>query len=146
MHRRELILGGAILTAGMTEVIAGASAATPQHAPTNTNNRAARLTKFRFKPGGRKIWEDWCAEIERRRKESVATLQAEGVRTESCYLSEDGEGLYYFEDVPDYGKSLSVFEHSPRAIDAEFKAKFEQCLEKVGELKTLFELHNPSMS
>jgi hypothetical protein len=38
------------------------------------------------------------------------------------------------------------YKSSHLPIDAEHAAKFAQYLEKVGQLKTLFEFHNPSMS
>jgi hypothetical protein len=145
MQRRTLLIGGAILAASLLDV-ASATAATPEHAPAAINNRGTRLVKCRFKPGGRKIWEDWCVESERRREECVATMVGEEVRTECCYLSDDGEELFYFEDAPDYAKSDSVFKHSHHAIDAEHELKIAECLIKVGPLKTLFEFHNPAMS
>ena len=145
MQRRTLILGGTILAAS-TMKASGTSAAAPQHVPAAINNRGTRLARFRFKPGGRQIWLDWCVESERRRQECVETMQSEGVRTECCYLSDDGEELYYFEDTPDWDKADAAYKSSHFPIDAEHAAKFAQCLEKVGQLKTLFEFHNPSMS
>jgi len=146
MQRRTLIFGGTILAASTFAEAASTVTATPEHVPAAINNRGTRLVKCPFKPGGRKVWEDWCVESERRRDESVATLRGEGIRTEACYISDDGEELYYFEDAPDYEKSDAVYKNSHLPIDAEHEAKVTQCLERVGRLKTLFEFHNPAMS
>lgn len=55
-----------------------------------------KLYKLKFKPDAKEIWLDWSRELLRRKNEVVATLKNEGVVSESCFVSGDGESVYYF--------------------------------------------------
>ncbi len=63
-----------------------------------------KLTKFKLKSEGKKIWLDWSSELIRRKDEVIATLKNEGVVSESCFISEDGECVYYFMEAEDFEK------------------------------------------
>lgn len=63
-----------------------------------------KLVKLRFKPGQRQAWLDWSEELKSRRDEVLATLQNEGVVSEACFMSDDGESVFYFLEAEDLEK------------------------------------------
>ena len=42
-----------------------------------------RLVQFRFKPGKKQIWLDWCEQLKQRVDEGMKTLKGERVLSES---------------------------------------------------------------
>lgn len=101
-----------------------------------------KLVKFRFKSGKKKIWLDWSEELKRRKDEVIATLKNEGVLSESCFISEDGEEVYYFMEAEDFEKAKKAIEKSTRPIDEDHKKAREASLEKIEVLKSLFHFEN----
>jgi hypothetical protein len=96
------------------------------------------LTKYRFKPGGKEAWFDWCRELTRRRDEVLETLRNEGISVEACFLSPDEDGVYYVIEVEDFAKALAAYSASPYPIDAEHAQRKGSALEEVGDLRCLF--------
>lgn len=101
-----------------------------------------KLVKFRFKPNSKQFWLDWSAELERRRQEVIATLKSEGVVSESCFISETGEELYYFMESEDLEKARVAASQSTHLIDVEHKEAKEKSLEFVAKLEPLFHFEN----
>ena len=132
MRRRDVMMAAAVAAGALGS--SGAMAASP----TST----VRLVKLKFKPGGRRIWEDWSAELEQRRAEVLETLKNEGVSSEACFLSDDGEHVFYFMEVADMEKANAAFAKSHFPIDAEHAVKKGASLELVTELKPLFAFQN----
>jgi L-rhamnose mutarotase len=102
----------------------------------------AKLIKFKFKPNAKQIWLDWSEELKRRREEVVATLKNEGVVSESCFLSEDGEYVYYFMEAEDFEKAKDAVTNNPHQIDGDHKNAREGSLELVAKLDCLFHFEN----
>lgn len=105
-----------------------------------------QLVKFRFKPGKKQVWLDWSKELMRRKAEVMATLRDEGVLSESCYISENGEEIYYFMEVEDFDKVLEVVRKSPHPIDHDHRLAKKESIERVGVLECLFQFENPAGS
>jgi L-rhamnose mutarotase len=99
-----------------------------------------KLVKLKLKD--KKVWLDWCEELKSRKNEVIETLKAEGIVSESCFLSEDEKCIYYFIEAESFDKAKSVVEKSNHVIDAEHKVKRELSLEKVAQLKELFHFEN----
>ena len=102
----------------------------------------AKLVKFRFKPDKKQVWLDWSKELERRKDEVIATLKNEGVVSESCFLSQDGESVYYFMESEDFEKVKKAVSENPHPIDADHKSARESSLEFAGKLECLFHFDN----
>lgn len=102
----------------------------------------AKLAHFKFKPGAKQTWLDWSEELKRRKDEVIATLKNEGVVSESCFISEDGESIYYFMEAEDFEKARSAVASSPHPIDADHKAARSGSLEFIGQLECLFHFEN----
>ena len=102
----------------------------------------AKLVKFKFKPGAKRIWLDWSEELKRRKEEVIATLVNEGVVSESCFISEDGEYVYYFMESEDFEKVRKAVTENPHPIDADHKKNRESSLELVARLECLFHFDN----
>jgi len=97
-----------------------------------------KLLKFRFKPGSKQIWLDWSKELERRKEEVIASMKKEGMISEACFISDDGEFVYYFVETNDFGKTQKSIEENPNPIDIEHKKSRESSLEFVGKQECLF--------
>ncbi len=102
----------------------------------------AKLAKFRFKSDGKQIWLDWSKELRRRKDEVIATLKNEGVVSESCFISEDGEYVYYFMEAEDFEKAKKAVIENPHPIDSDHKRARENSLELVAKLDCLFHFDN----
>jgi hypothetical protein len=102
----------------------------------------ASLYKFAFKPGTKQVWLDWSEELKRRKDEVLATLKNEGVVSESCFLSSDGEHVYYFMEAEDFEKVKNAVAHSTYPIDADHKRVRLSSLEFVAKLDCLFHFEN----
>ncbi|MEK7072993.1 MAG: DUF6176 family protein [Patescibacteria group bacterium] len=102
----------------------------------------ATLVKFKFKPGQKQAWLDWSEELKRRREEVIVTLKNEGVLSESCYISEDGEYVYYLMEVEDLEKALQVFAASNHPIDNDHRKVLDSSLERVANFDCLFHFDN----
>lgn len=102
----------------------------------------AKLIKFKFKTGAKQVWIDWSEELRRRKEEVVATLKNEGVVSESCFMSEDGEYVYYFMEAEDFEKAKNAVTENPHPIDNDHKLARESSLEFVAKLDCLFHFDN----
>jgi hypothetical protein len=118
----------------------------PVEAAGAARNFEVQLVRLRFKPDGKRVWLDWAEELKRRRAEVIATLRNEGVRSEACFLSKDGESVFYFMESADSAKVTSAFDTSKLPIDAEHKAKLRSSLEIVEAMTPLFGFQNDVFS
>lgn len=96
------------------------------------------MVKLKFKPGAKQIWLDWSEELKRRKDEVIATLKNEGVVSESCFISEDGESVYYFMEAEDFEKVKQAVTENPHPIDSDHKKARESSLELSARLECLF--------
>jgi hypothetical protein len=101
-----------------------------------------RLVKFRFKPGGKEAWLEWCGQMKRRSNEIFETLRNEGMVAEACFLSHDEDALYYFLEAEDFEQSESAFRRSLYAIDREHMQIKTAALERAEGLECLFFFDN----
>lgn len=101
-----------------------------------------KLIKFKFIPDQKQVWLDWSKELESRREEVVATLKNEGVVSESCFMSEDGEYAYYFMESEDFEKTAKAVAEHPHPIDADHKTARESSLQFIAKLEPLFHFEN----
>jgi len=99
---------------------------------------SAKLVKFIFTQGQKQAWLDWSKELQRRKDEVIQTLKNEGVISEACFISEDGESVYYYMEAADFEKVKKSVQESPFPIDLEHKEICGASLEFVEELKPLF--------
>lgn len=102
----------------------------------------AKLSKFRFKPDAKHVWMDWTEELKRRRDEVIETLKNEGVVSESCFISNDGEYVYYFMEAEDFEKARNASLTSSFPIDVDHKVAFRGSLELVEHMDCLFHFEN----
>ena len=101
-----------------------------------------RLVKLKFKPGKKQIWLDWCEQLKKRADEVIETLKNEGTLSEACFISQDGESIYYFIEMEDLEKAGQAFKNSSYKIDKDHREAREASLEKVEELNPLFYFNN----
>lgn len=137
MRRRDFMVGG---------LIGGAAAAWSTEAGAVQVDNQVRLVRMRFKPDGKRRWLDWATELKRRRAEVIETLRNEGVRSEACFLTKDGESVYYFMEAADFDKVMAAFAASKLPIDAEHQQALRASLEVVEELDLLFSFQNDASS
>ncbi len=102
----------------------------------------AKLFKFKFKSSQKQVWLDWSEELKRRKDEVISTLKNEGVVSESCFISEDGEYVYYFMEAEDFEKAKSAVIINPHPIDIDHKKARESSLEFIEKLECLFHFDN----
>ena len=100
------------------------------------------LYKFAFKPNAKQAWLNWSEELKRRKDEVLATLKDEGVVSEACFISPDGEHVYYFMEAEDFEKVKNAATQSTHPIDAEHKTVRLNSLEFVAKLDCLFHFEN----
>lgn len=103
---------------------------------------SVKLVRFKFKPDAKQIWLDWSEELKRRKEDVIATLKSEGVVSESCFISNDGEGVFYFMEAEDFEKVRKAAMENPHPIDAGHKKARESSLELVERLEPLFHFEN----
>ena len=101
-----------------------------------------RLVKMKFKPDGKQVWLDWCDQLKRRTDEVLETLKNEGALSEACFVSQDGESVYYFMEVENLDRARTAFKSSTFKIDAEHREAVLQSLERVEELTPIFHFQN----
>ena len=101
-----------------------------------------KLVKFKIKEGKKQLWLDWCEELKRRKNEVIETLKNETVISEACFLSENGEEVYYFVETEDMEKAQAAFKESTFKIDPEHREKIVTSLNKIGQLEELFHFEN----
>lgn len=101
-----------------------------------------KLVRLKIKEGKKQLWLDWCEELKRRKDEVIETLKNETVVSESCFLSEDGEHVYYFVETTDMEKSQAAFKNSTFKIDLEHRERRVASLDKIGQLEELFHFEN----
>ena len=101
-----------------------------------------RLVEMKFQPDKKQIWLDWCEQLKSRSEEVVQTLQNEGVITEACFLSEDGNSIFYFMEVSDLEKEKAAVKSSMFKIDSDHREAKMQSLKRGHELIPLFHFEN----
>jgi L-rhamnose mutarotase len=100
------------------------------------------LVKFRFKPGQKQAWLEWCRELRRRHAEVLETLRNEGVSVEACFLSPNEDCGYYFLEVEDFEKAWEAFRKSPFPLDHEHKQRRQSSIEEVEKMECLMYFQN----
>lgn len=103
-----------------------------------------KLVRFKFKPGAKQIWLDWSEELKQRKQEVIKTLKNEGVVSESCFISHDGEEVFYFMEAEDFNKAQNAVTLNPHPIDKDHKMARESSLEFVERMGHLFHFENRS--
>ena len=101
-----------------------------------------RLIRLKFKSGKKQVWLGWCEQLNKRPKEVIETLQNEGVLSEACFVSQDGESLFYFMEAEDLERAKQAVQSSTLKIDQEHREARLASLEFVEELSPLFHFRN----
>ncbi len=102
------------------------------------------LVRFRVKQGQKKAWLEWCEELKRRENEVLVTLRNEGVISEACFFSDDGETVYYFVEAENLEKAHTTGRRSALPIDKQHRLISESSLEGAERVKALFNFHIPN--
>ena len=105
-----------------------------------------RLTKLKFKEGGKESWGKWCKEILNREEEALATLKKEGVIIESCFT--DGEHMYILMIAESLSKASESVKMDPHPIDLDHRKNMQLAIEipdKNPDLELLFHLDRSSI-
>ncbi len=97
------------------------------------------LARAKINDGQKERWLNWCEELKRREPEVMETLEAEGVISEACFLSPDGEYVYYFMESSDLSKASSSPHGFP--IDKEHIIAREAALGTREKMTVLFNFH-----
>jgi len=101
-----------------------------------------RLVKLKFKPGGKQIWLNWCEELKRKTDEVMESLPERRNLSESCFVSQDGESLFYFMEAEDLERAKQAVQTSTLKIDVEHREARLASLDFVEELSPLFHFRN----
>ncbi|MBI3935079.1 MAG: hypothetical protein HY316_10345 [Acidobacteria bacterium] len=101
-----------------------------------------RLVRLKFQSGKKQIWLDWCEQLKKRTDAVLETLRNEGTLSESCFVSQDGDSLYYFMEAEDLERATKAFQGSPFRLDQEHRDARLASLEFVEELSPLFHFRN----
>jgi len=103
-----------------------------------------RLIRVKMKESQKQRWLEWCAEMKRRSSEVLKTLKNEGMISESCFLSEEENAIYYFMESEDFKKAFDAYRSSTFPIDKEHQAMQEATLDSSSskELTVLFNFHS----
>ncbi|MSO20093.1 MAG: hypothetical protein EXQ56_06450 [Acidobacteria bacterium] len=101
-----------------------------------------RLVQMKFQPDKKQIWLDWCEQLENRSEEVIQALKNEGVITEACFLSEDGNSILYFMEISDLEKEKAAVKSSTFKIDSDHRDAKLQSLERGHGLIPLFHFEN----
>ncbi len=102
------------------------------------------LVRLRVKHGQKKTWLEWCEELKRRKNEVLETLRNEGVTSEACFFSDDGESVYYFIEADSLETAHATGRRSALAIDKQHRLISKSSLEGAERMKTLFNFHIPN--
>jgi hypothetical protein len=102
------------------------------------------LVRLRIKQGQREAWLEWCDELKRRKNEVLETLRNEGVISEACFFSDDGESVFYFIEAENLETAHATGRRSVLPIDKQHRLISESSLEKGERMKTLFNFHVPN--
>lgn len=62
--------------------------------------------------------------------------------SESCFISNDGEEVFYFMEAVDFEKVRNAVTENPHPIDVDHKKARENSLELVERLEPLFHFEN----
>ncbi|MDQ5901617.1 MAG: hypothetical protein QG580_332 [Patescibacteria group bacterium] len=101
-----------------------------------------KLIKIKLKENGKQIWLDWSDELMRRKEEVLATLKNEKVLSESCFLSEDEEYVYYFMEAEDFDLAKEAVKNNPHPIDLDHQKAKQGSFAEGKPLKCLFHFEN----
>jgi Family of unknown function (DUF6176) len=102
------------------------------------------LVRLRLKQGQKETWLKWCDELKRRKKEVLETLRNEGIISEACFLSHDGESVYYFIEAESLETAHVTGRRSALPIDKQHRLVSESSLVGAERMRTLFNFHLPS--
>ena len=100
------------------------------------------LAKFTFKPGGKDSWLEWTNVLKSRADEVIETLKNEGVFSESCFISKEGDEIFYFMEADDFDRVKKAVSKSTHKIDVEHKEVRLKSLELVEKMECLFHFEN----
>jgi hypothetical protein len=109
------------------------------------------MTKDEIESGRVPQLKEWMEEIRHRENEAIATLQNEGVYTESAFIEStaDGDFLVYYMEAEDIEQVFSAFENSEHEIDREHAEVMRDVLEEGSndsEFELLYHMVNPERS
>lgn len=99
------------------------------------------LAKFTIKPGCKDTWLEWTDTLKSRADEVMETLKNEGVFSESCFISKEGE-IFYFMEVDDFDRVKEAVSKSTHKIDLEHKEVRLKTLDLVEKMECLFHFEN----
>lgn len=97
-----------------------------------------KLIKFKLRKEKIQNWLDWGNSLKKREQEVIETLKKEGVKSEACFISSNGEFIFYFMEAEDFEKVNEVFSNSTQPIDIQHKEISQSSLEFVEALENLF--------
>lgn len=100
------------------------------------------LAKFKFISGGKEAWLEWANVLKSRKAEVLETLKNEGVFSEACFISKEGNEIYYFMEVEDFNKVKEAVSKSTFKIDIEHKEIRLKSLELIEKMECLFHFEN----
>lgn len=100
------------------------------------------LAKFKFKPGGKETWLNWAKELNVRKDEVLETLRNEDVRVEACFMTSEGDEVYYFMESKDFDRVKQAVSNSTFKIDAEHKEIRNKSLVLIEKMECLFHFEN----
>ncbi len=101
------------------------------------------LVRLKLKPGKKEAWLEWCEELKLRENEVLETLRNEGIVSEACFLSHDGESVYYFIEAESLETAHATGRRSILPIDKQHKLISESSLERAERMKPLVNFHRP---
>ncbi|MEW6171416.1 MAG: DUF6176 family protein [Candidatus Omnitrophota bacterium] len=81
---------------------------------------------------------NWTLELKSRKREVLNSLRREGVLSEACFISKDGNYIYYFMEADDFDKINKIFMNSRKKIDIKHKEITKKSLEFIEKLDELF--------
>lgn len=107
------------------------------------------LMKQKIEEGKMARLKEWMAEIRDREDEAIATLENEGMHSETAFIeqTDDGDYLIYYMKADDIDGVFEAFEQSSHDIDIEHQQVMKEVLESpenVGEYELLYHLENPN--
>ena len=102
------------------------------------------LVRLRVKEGQKNAWLEWCEELKRRETEVLETLRKEGVISEACFFSDDGESVYYFIEAESLETTHATGRRSTVPIDKQHRLIRKSRLAGAERMKTLFNFHIPN--
>jgi hypothetical protein len=91
---------------------------------------------------GKRAWLRWSGEVRKRKAEVGASLRREGIRRETCFLSQDGRSVYYFMEVQSLARAYRVYRASRAPVDRDHQRVSEAAFANRVPLRKLFDFRN----